>query len=149
MPPPLRCYLQADPLGIRDNLTNLIGELTINRLVRTQSSEEDFLGTEYRVNETATVNMEILRRELDKLGYETPQRTITFSVINVNKLDQRKFEHNLLQQSRYIGYFSFPTYTIFTTAETFADEMKDMDLGGLRVFIEDTGEDRIELEVWR
>jgi thiol-disulfide isomerase/thioredoxin len=146
---PYGVYVMEDPLEIKDNLTNLVNELFLNRLVKTQGIDEDFLKTEYRVNERATVNMVALRDRLDSLGYETSPRTVTFSVINVRKLDQVKFEKILLQQSRYIGYFSFPNYTIYTSAENFADEMGKMNLEGLKLFIEETGDDRIELEVWR
>jgi peroxiredoxin len=146
---PYGVYIMEDPLEIRDNLTNLVNELSLNQLVRTQNIDEDFMETEYRVNERATVNMAVLRDRLDILGYETSPRTVTFSVINVRKLDQVKFEKILLQQSRYIGYFSFPNYTIYTSVENFADEMGKMDLEGLKLFIEETGDDRIELEVWQ
>jgi hypothetical protein len=138
-----------DPLKTKDNLTNLVNQLPINHLVRTLESTEDFMGTEYRVTERATVNIEELDALLDRLGYNTPPRTISFSVVNIKKLDQQKFEKLLLEQSRYIGYFNFPTCTIYTTPEIFAEEMEKMDLGGLKLFIEDAFEDRIELEVWR
>jgi len=146
---PFGVYLLDDPMKIRDSLTNLINELSLNRLIRTLETQEDFLGAEYRVSERARVNMAVFRETLDTLGYETTPRTVTFSIVNINKLDQEKFEQILLQQSKYIGYYSFPTYTIHTTVDTFADEMERMDLQGLRLFIEDTSEDRIELEVWR
>lgn len=142
-------YLMEDPLEVRDNLTNLIRQLPFNRLLRTMETRDDFLGTEYRHTERATVNMVLLRDILDTLGYVTAPQTVTFSIININKLDQERFEKILLQQSKYIGYFSFPTYTIFTTVENFSDEMEKLDLEGLKLFIEDTSEDRIELEVWR
>jgi len=142
-------YLLDDPMKIRDSLTNLVNELPLNRLIRTLETQEDFLGTEYRVSERSRVNMAVFRGILDTLGYETSPRTVTFSIVNINKLDQEKFEQILLQQSKFIGYYSFPTYTIYTTVDTFADEMEKMDLQGLRLFIEDASEDRIELEVWR
>jgi peroxiredoxin len=146
---PFGVYLMEDPLKTKDNLTNLVNQLPINHLVRTLESTEDFMGTEYRVTERATVNIEELDALLDRLGYNTPPRTISFSVVNIKKLDQQKFEKLLLEQSRYIGYFNFPTCTIYTTPEIFAEEMEKMDLGGLKLFIEDAFEDRIELEVWR
>ncbi len=146
---PYGVYLMDDPLGIPDNLTNLIRELPVNRLVRTLDIEVDELDTEVRHTERASVNMAVLRDILENLGYEMEPRTITFSVVNINKLDQERFEQILLRQSRFIGYFSFPTYTIFTTVDTFVDELERLDLQGLRVFIEDTTEDRVELEVWR
>jgi peroxiredoxin len=146
---PYGVYLLDDPMKIQDNLTNLINELPLNRLIRTLETQEDFLGTKYRVGERSRVNMAVFRGILDTLGYETTPRTVTFSVVNINKLDQEMFEQILLRQSRFIGYYSFPTYTIYTTVDTFADEMEKMDLQGLRLFIEDISEDRIELEVWR
>jgi len=142
-------YLLDDPMKILDSLTNFVNELPLNRLIRTLETQEDFLGTEYRVSERSRVNMAVLRGILDTLGYENTPRTVTFSIVNINKLDQEMFERILLQQSRFIGYYNFPTYTIYTTVDTFADEMEKMDLQGLRLFIEDTSEDRIELEVWR
>jgi thiol-disulfide isomerase/thioredoxin len=146
---PYGVYIMEDPLEIKDNLTNLIQRLPANRLVRSQESSEDFLETEYRVSERATVNMVLLRDQLDTLGYDTSPRTVSFSVVNVRKLDQVIFEKVLLQQSQYIGYFSFPNFTIYTTVENFAEEVGKMDLEGLRIFIEDAGDDRIELEVWQ
>jgi len=146
---PYGVYIMEDPLEIRDNLTNLILKLPINRLVRTQETGEEFLGTEYRVNERATVNMDLLRDQLDTLGYQTSPRTVTFSIVNIRKLDQVKFEKLLLQQSQYIGYFSFPHFTVYTSAENFADEMGKLNLEGLKLFIEEAGDDRIELEVWQ
>ena len=146
---PYGVYLMEDPLDVPDNLTNLIRELPVNRLVRTLQVEVDFLGTEVRHSERATVNMAVLKDILETLGYETTPRTVTFSVVNINKLDQERFEKILLQQSRFIGYFSFPTYTIYTTVDTFTSELEKFDLQGLRIFIEEATEDRIELEVWR
>jgi thiol-disulfide isomerase/thioredoxin len=146
---PKGVFLLDDPMKIRDSLTNLINELPLNRLIRTLETQEDFQETEYRVRERSRVNMELFRGILDTLGYETTPRTVTFSIVNINKLDQEMFEQILLRQSRFIGYYSFPTYTIYTTVDTFADEMEKMDLQGLRLFIEDISEDRIELEVWR
>jgi peroxiredoxin len=146
---PFGVYLAEDPMKTKDSLTNLVSQLPVNRLVKTLETSGDFMETEYRVTERATVEIEELSDILDRLGYHTPPRTISFSVININKLDQRKFVRLLLAQSRYIGYFNFPTCTIYTTPETFAEEMEKMDLEGLRLFIEDTFEDRIELEVWR
>ena len=146
---PYGVYIMEDPLEIKDNLTNLVQELPANRLVRTQESNEDFLETEYRVSERATVNMALLRDQLETLGYDISPRTVSFSVINIRKLDQVKFEKVLLQQSRYIGYFSFPNFTIYTSVENFAEEIGKMSLEGLRIFIEDAGNDRIELEVWQ
>jgi thiol-disulfide isomerase/thioredoxin len=146
---PYGVYILEDPLEIKDNLTNLIQRLPANRLVRSQESSEDFLETEYRVSERATVNMVLLRDQLDTLGYDISPRTVSFSVVNVRKLDQVIFEKVLLQQSQYIGYFSFPNFTIYTTVENFAEEVGKMDLEGLRIFIEDAGDDRIELEVWQ
>jgi peroxiredoxin len=146
---PYGVYLMEDPMHTKDSLTNLVNQLPINRLVKTLEVSEDFMGTEYRVTERATVNIEELNHLLERLGYQTPPRTISFSVVNIKKLDQRKFVQLLLEQSRYIGYFNFPTCTIYTTPEVFAEEMEKMDLEGLKLFIEDTFEDRIELEVWR
>ena len=38
---------------------------------------------------------------------------------------------------------------IYTTADAFAEEMEDMDLDDLKLFVEDIQEDKVELEVWR
>lgn len=141
--------LLEDPMNVRDNLTNLMRELPLNRLVSSLGSEEDFQGREFRVREKATVNVDVLRNFLENLDYRTTPQAVTFSIVNINKLDQSKFEKLLVQQSRYIGTISFPTFTIYTTAEIFAEEMEDMDLEGLKLFIEETTEDSIELEVWR
>ena len=64
-------------------------------------------------------------------------------------MDLSRFERTLARQSRYIGLAKFPTYTIYTGTETFAEEVKHMDFGGLKLFVEETDENRIELEVWK
>jgi peroxiredoxin len=146
---PQGVLLPDDPFKVRDNLTNLLGALPADRLAKVLETQEDFLGTEYRVSQRVSVNMTDLRTELEKLGVQTTPRTVTFSVVNLRKMDLARFERTLARQSRYIGTASFPTYTVYTSTEAFADEVKRMDFGGLKLFIEEAEENRIELEVWR
>lgn len=141
--------LPDDPFKVRDCLTNLLAALPIDRLTRVIESQEDFLGSTYHVTQRVSVSMPSLKSELEKLRVQTAPRTVTFSVVNLRKLDLTRFERTLARQSRYIGTASFPTYTIYTDTETFADEVKRMDFGGLKLFVEETDENRIELEVWR
>jgi peroxiredoxin len=142
-------FLMKNPTDTRDNLSNLVRELTPNAFLRSLETVEDFMGTEFRVYERARIDLVKLRGQLESLGYQTEPRTITFNIVNVSKMDQNKFEKVLLEQSRHIGTFSFPTYEIYTTVENFAKEMERMDFEGLRFFIEEITDESIELEVWR
>lgn len=142
-------FLMEDPVDTRDNLTNLVRKLTPNALIRSLETIEDFIETEYRVFERARVDLSKLRDQLEQLNYQTSPRTVAFNVVNVSNMDQNKFEQILLQQSRYIGKIDFPTLEIYTTVETFAKEMEQMDFQGLRFFIEEITDKSIELEVWR
>jgi len=65
---------------------------------------------------------------------------VTFSAVNLRQADVARFERTLARQSRYIGSANFPNYTIYTGTETFADEVKRMDFGGLKLFVEEAEE---------
>ena len=101
------------------------------------------------MTQRVAVNLQDLRAELEKLKVQLTPRTVTFSVVNLRKMDQSRFEQALLRQSRYVGFASFPTYTIYTTTEVFADEVKRMDFGGVKLFVEEAEGDRIEVEAWK
>jgi len=146
---PQGVWLPDDPFKVPDCLTNLLAALPVDKLAKVLESQEDFLGTEYRVAQRVSINLPDLKSELEKLKIQLPPRTVTFSVVNLRKMDLTRFERTLARQSRYIGLASFPTYTIYTSAETFAEEIKRMDFGGLRLFVEEAEENRIELEVWK
>jgi peroxiredoxin len=141
--------LPDDPFKVRDCLTNLVAALPIERLAKVLETQEDFLVSEYRVTQRVSVSIPDLKAELEKLKVQTAPRTVTFSVVNLRKMDMARFERTLARQSRYVGTASFPTYTIYTATDTFADEVKRMDFGALKLFVEETDESRIELEVWK
>jgi len=145
---PQGVWLPDDPFKVPDCLTNLLAALPVDRLTKVLESQEDFLGTDYRVAQRVSINLPDLKAELEQLKIQIPPHTVTFSVVNLRKMDLSRFERTLVRQSRYIGFANFPTYTIYTSTETFAEEIKRMDFGGLRLFVEETGESRIELEVW-
>ena len=142
-------YLAGDPFKVQDCLTNLLAALPVDKLAKVLDSQEDFLNNEYHVSQRVAVILPDLKAELERLKVVTTPRTITFSVVNLRKIDLARFEQTLARQSRYIGFASFPTYTVYTTTETFADEIKRMDFSGLRLFREEAEENSIELEAWK
>ncbi|HWR97075.1 MAG TPA: TlpA disulfide reductase family protein [Candidatus Methanoperedens sp.] len=146
---PLGVALPDDPFTIPDNLTNLLAALPADRLAKVLESQEDFIAGEFHVVQRVAVNLQDLKGELEKLKVQLTPRTVTFSVVNLRRMDQSRFEQALLRQSRYIGFANFPTYTIYTTTETFADEVKHMDFGGVKLFVEEAEGDRIEVEAWK
>jgi peroxiredoxin len=146
---PQGVWLADDPFKIPDCLTNLLANLPAERLTKVLESQEDFLGNEYHVTQRVSVNLTDLKSELERLKIQLAPRTVTFSVVNLRKMDLSRFEKTLARQSRYIGRASFPDYTVYTSTETFADEVKKMDFGGLKLFVEESEENRIELEVWK
>ena len=146
---PQGVWLPDDPFKVPDCLTNLLAALPGERLAKVLESQEDFLGSEYHVTQRVSINLPDLKTELEKLKIQLAPRTVTFSVVNLRKMDLSRFERTLARQSRYIGTANFPTYTVYTTTETFAEEVKRMDFGGLRLFVEETEENRIELEAWK
>jgi peroxiredoxin len=146
---PLGVVLPDDPFTITDNLTNLLSGLPVDRLAKVLESQEDFLAGEYHVVQRVAVNLDNLRSELEKHKVQFTPRTVTFSVVNLRKIDQSRFESALLRQSRYIGLANFPNYTVYTATEVFADEVKRMDFGGVKLFVEEAEGDRIEVEAWK
>jgi len=142
-------WLPDDPFKAPDCLTNLLAAMPVDKLAKVLESQEDFLGTEYRVAQRVSISLPDLKSELEKLKIQLTPRMVTFSVVNLRKLDLTRFERTLARQSRYIGSANFPNYTVYTSTETFAEEVKRMDFGGLKLFVEETEENRIELEVWK
>ncbi len=146
---PQGVWLPDDPFKTPDCLTNLLAALPVDKLAKVLESQEEFLGIEYRVAQRISVNLPDLKSELERLKIQIPPRTVMFSVVNLRKMDLSRFERTLARQSRYVGLANFPTYTVYTATETFAEEIKRMDFGGLKLFVEETEENRIELEVWK
>ena len=146
---PQGVWLPDDPFKTPDCLTNLVAALPVDKLAKVLESQEEFLGTEYHVVQRVSVSLPELKAELEKLKIQITPRTVTFSVVNLRKMDQSRFERTLARQSRYVGQADFPTYTVYTSTETFAEEIKRMDFGNLKLFVEETEENRIELEVWK
>ncbi|HEY5999238.1 MAG TPA: TlpA disulfide reductase family protein [bacterium] len=141
--------LADDPFAIPDNLTNLLAALPVDRLAKVVESQEDYLDGEYHVVERVAVTMDDLKSELEKAKVSLTSRTITFSAVNLRRTDQARFEQALLRQSRYVGFASYPTYSIYTTTEAFAEEVRRMDFGGVKLFVEEAEGDRIEVEAWK
>ena len=146
---PQGVWLPDDPFKVPDCLTNLLAALPVDKLAKVLESQEEFLGTEYHVVQRVSISLPDLKTELEKLKIQLAPRTVTFSVVNLRKMDLSRFERTLARQSRYIGKADFPTYTVYTSTETFAEEVKRMDFGNLKLFVEETEENRIELEVWK
>jgi len=146
---PQGVYLADDPFKVPDCLTNLLAALPVDRLTKVLDSQEDFLGTEYHVTQRIAISLPDLKTELERVKLQLAPHTVTFSVVNLRKMDLARFEQTLLRQSRFIGFASFPTYTVYTATDNFAQEVKHLDFGGLRLFIEETEDDKIEVEVWK
>jgi len=146
---PQGVYLAGDPFKVQDCLTNLLAALPVDKLAKVLDSQEDFLRNEYHASLRVAISLPDLKAELERLKVLTAPRTITFSVVNLRKIDLARFEQTLARQSRYIGFASFPTYTVYATTDTFADEIKRMDFSGLRLFVEEAEENSIELEAWK
>jgi peroxiredoxin len=146
---PQGVMLPDDPFKVPDCLTNLLAALPVDKLVKVLESQEDFLGNEYHVAQRVSVNLPELKSQLEALKLQLTPRTVTFSVVNLRRIDLTRFNNTLAQQSRYIGTANFPTYKIYTTTETFAEEIKRMDFSGLKLFVEAADENRIELEAWK
>jgi len=146
---PYGVYLADDPFKVPDCLTNLVAALPVDKLAKVLDSQEDYLGGEYHVSQRVAISLPDLKTELERLQVQLTPRTVTFSVVNLRKIDLARFEQTLARQSRYIGFASFPTYTVYTATETFAEEVKRMDFGPLKLFVEEAEEDKIELEVWK
>jgi hypothetical protein len=76
----------------------------------------------------------------------------------MSRLDQKQFLLSLLSQSRFIGAYENPVFTphstsqvftVYTSAQGFADEILEMDFGELSVFVEDVTPSSLDLEVWK
>jgi peroxiredoxin len=141
--------LPDDPFAVPDNLTNLLAALPADRLTKVVESQEDLLDGEYHVVERVAINLDDLKAELEKAKVQLTPRTITFSAVNLRRTDQTRFEKALLSQSRYIGFASYPTYSVYTSTEVFAEEVRRMDFGGVKLFVEEAEGDRIEVEAWK
>jgi peroxiredoxin len=146
---PQGVWLPDDPFKVQDSLSNLLAALPVDKVAKVLESQEDFLGNEYHVTQRVSISLPDLKSELERLKVQIPPRTMTFSVVNLRKVDQSRFELTLTRQSRFLGTANFPSYTVYTDTDTFAEEVKKMDFGGLKLFVEETGEDRIELEAWK
>jgi peroxiredoxin len=146
---PQGVWLPDDPFKVPDCLTNLLAALPVDKLTKVLESQEDFLGNEYHVAQRVSISLPDLKSELERLKIQLSPRTVTFSVVNMRKMDLSRFERTLARQSRYVGRANFPAYTVYTATETFAEEVKRMDFGALKLFVEETEENRIELEVWK
>ncbi len=141
--------LSDDPFKVPDCLSNLLAALPVDKLAKVLETQEDFLGDEYHVTQRVSISLPDLKSELENLKVQFTPRTVTFSVVNLRKMDLARFTRTLARQSKYIGVANFPTYTVYTTTDTFAEEVKRMDFGSLKLFVEETEENRIELEVWK
>jgi thiol-disulfide isomerase/thioredoxin len=146
---PYGVQLYEDPWNCRDSLTNLLNSLNFRKYTRVLESREEGFGNSYYVKRKVSVNMPELLDELEDLDLTMKPISVTFVVVNLDRVRRMKFEDAILSQSRYVGYTGFPAYTIYTTQEIFAEELEKMDFGGMKVFIEEAGHGIIEVEFWR
>jgi hypothetical protein len=92
------------------------------------------------------------------MGYLFEPLRMTFTYVNMSRLDQKAFIRSLLNQSKYVGRLENPVFTststsqefeVYTSSQGFADEILEMDFGKLQVFVEEVTPSSLELEVWK
>jgi hypothetical protein len=151
-------HLSRDPLDTKDPLSNLIGLLNYSDYFETIQEQEMLIDDSFYSARQVRVSADKLKRELEYLGYLFEPLRITFTYINMSRLDQKAFVRSLLNQSLYIGRLDNPVFApystsqvfeVYTSSQGFADEILGMDFGKLQVFVEDVTPNALELEVWK
>ncbi|MFH0926032.1 MAG: TlpA disulfide reductase family protein [bacterium] len=137
-----------DPILIKDCLSNIIKELNIDRYVKVISTEEKMVKDRLFFSAKLQVYLKDLKTYLLKTDYIMSSEKITFSFINITRLNSRKFIDDLLSNSKYIKSIDFPQCEVYTTASNFAEEVKRLEFSDSKVFIETVSEKNIEVEVW-
>ena len=150
--------LSRDPFDTGDPTSNLIGLMNYSDYFETIEEQEMLIDKIYYTSRKVRVSMDRLVSELESLGYLFEPLRITFTYVNVSRLEQKAFTESLLNQSRYIGLMENPTFTpystnqvfeVYTSSQGFADEILGMDFGDLEVFVEEVTPTSLELEVWK
>lgn len=151
-------HLSRDPFDMGDPTSNLIGLMNYSDYFETIEEQEMLIDKIYYTSRKVRVSMDRLVSELESLGYLFEPLRITFTYVNVSRLEQKAFTGSILNQSMYIGRMENPTFTsystsqifeVYTSSQGFADEILGMDFGELQVFVEEVTPTSLELEVWK
>ena len=151
-------HLSRDPFDTRDPTSNLLGLINYSDFFETIEEQEMLIDKTYYTTRQVRVSMDNLASALESFGYLFEPLRITFTYVNMSRLDQKEFLGSLLENSKYIGRFDIPEFThistsqvleVYTSSQGFADEILGIDFGHLKVFVEEVTTTSLELEVWK
>ncbi len=151
-------HLDRDPLDTDDPMSNLLSLVEYGKLFQNLQEQEMLIGTTFHNTREVRVFLDSLKGEMESLGYLFEPIRITFTYVNMSRLDQKEFLRSLLKQDRFIGRYDNLTVTaastsqvfeVFTSSQNFATEIVQMDFGKLKVFVEEVTPTSLELEVWK
>ena len=151
-------HLSRDPFDTKDPTSNLLGLINYTNFFETIEEQEMLIDKTYYTTRQVRVSMDNLASALESFGYLFEPLRITFTYVNMSRLDQKEFLGSLLENSKYIGRFDIPEFThistsqvleVYTSSQGFADEILGIDFGHLKVFVEEVTPTSLELEVWK
>jgi len=151
-------HLSRDPFDTKDPTSNLLGLINYSDFFETIEEQEMLIDKTYYTTRQVRVSMDNLASALKSFGYLFEPLRITFTYVNMSRLDQKEFLGSLLESSKYIGRFDMPEFThistsqvleVYTSSQGFADEILGIDFGSLKVFVEEVTPTSLELEVWK
>ena len=151
-------HLSRDPFDTKDPTSNLLGLINYSNFIETIEEQEMLIDKTYYTTRQVRVSMDNLASALESFGYLFEPLRITFTYVNMSRLDQKEFLGSLLESSKYIGRFDIPEFThistsqvleVYTSSQGFADEILGIDFGHLKVFVEEVTPTSLELEVWK
>ena len=151
-------HLSRDPFDTKDPTSNLLGLINYTNFFETIEEQEMLIDKTYYTTRQVRVSMDNLASALESFGYLFEPLRITFTYVNMSRLDQKEFLGSLLESSKYIGRFDIPEFThistsqvleVYTSSQGFADEILGIDFGHLKVFVEEVTPTSLELEVWK
>ena len=151
-------HLSRDPFDTNDPTSNLLGLIRYSEFFETIEEQEMLIDKTYYTTRQVRASMDPLSSELESLGYLFHPLRITFTYVNMSRLDQKEFLRSLLASSKYIGQIETPVFShistsqvfeVYTSSQGFADEILGIDFGTLKVFVEEVTPTSLELEVWK
>ena len=151
-------HLSRDPFDTKDPTSNLLNLLNYSEFFETIEEQEMLIDKTYYTTRQVRVSLDNLSSALESFGFLFEPLKITFTYVNMSRLDQKEFLGSLLNSSKYIGRFENPVFTststsqlfeVYTSSQGFADEILGIDFGSLKVFVEEVTSTSLELEVWK
>ncbi|MDF1526312.1 MAG: TlpA disulfide reductase family protein [bacterium] len=151
-------HLSRDPFDTKDPTSNLLNLLNYSEFFETIEEQEMLIDKTYYTTRQVRVSIDNLSSALESFGFLFEPLKITFTYVNMSRLDQKEFLGSLLNSSKYIGRFENPVFTststsqifeVYTSSQGFADEILGIDFGSLKVFVEEVTPTSLELEVWK